>query len=132
MTTETNRKGDVGELQVASTLLELGYVASRPMTETDYDLIVDLGDDGIKRVQVKVCRWSEDDNTYRVGFEKTHYTSDGANRKLYQDTDIDAYAVYNPDRSEVYWLWFGEAPKWGASRSADTWQKDLITEKLGR
>lgn len=129
MTTETNRKGDIGELRVASELMELGYVVSEPISDTNYDLVVEI-DDEFKRVQVKVCRWSDKDNTYRVGFEKTHYTSSGANRSLYEEGKIDAYAIYNMEESEAYWLWFGEAPKWGASRTRSTWSEDLISDKF--
>ena len=129
LTTNTNRKGDVGELRVSSKLLEMGYVVSETITDTHYDLIAEINDEFVS-VQVKVCRWSEDDNTYRVGFEKTNYGANGANRDLYKEGEIDVFAIYNPDEDEIYWLWFDEAPKWGASRTLSSWRNDLIDRKI--
>ena len=129
LTTDTNRKGDIGELKVSSKLLEMGYVVSETVTDTHYDLVVEIGGE-FTSVQVKVCRWSEEDNTYRVGFEKTNYGASGPNRNLYKQGEIDVFAIYNPDEDEIYWLTFDEAPKWGASRTLTSWQEDLVDRKI--
>ena len=56
----TKQQGSVGEAKAIFEYTRLGFVVSKPMTDCDYDLIIDDG--SLKRVQIKTT--SEKINNY--------------------------------------------------------------------
>lgn len=100
--------GDIAETKVLSELIERGYAVSIPYGDNQrYDLIAD--DNGqMYRVQVK--SGAMEDGCVR--FEcKTAYTDHNDNRKYksYDSSEIDAYAVWSSEQSQVYWIPVNEA-----------------------
>jgi len=121
--------GRVGELRVSSSLIEHEYTVHEPVTEERYDLLALKND--MVRVQCKVAYQDQDNSGYRARFETSNPNHQGKQTvKKYDGTQVDAFAIYNPDTEDVYWLWFEEAPSSGARRSLDTWERDLIGKKL--
>jgi len=123
------QKGDLSEAKVSAKLIELGYIVSDTRGQAPYDLVVDLPDSGLKRVQIKSVR--ETENGIGADLSKRGWSSkDDYYRDEYDDTEVDAFAIYDHMHDHVYWLWKGEAPKYRAERTLSTWREDLIDKKL--
>lgn len=123
------QKGDLSEAKVSTKLIELGYLVSDTRGQAPYDLVADLADGGLKRVQVKSIR--ETENGLGVHLSKCGWSSkEDYYRDEYEDSEVDAFAIYDDIHGNVYWLWKGEAPQYRAERTLSTWKEDLIGEKL--
>lgn len=61
----THFSGYVGEQKVASEALKRGYIVSKPVVESRYDLLIDNGKE-IKRVQVKYSGWEKQSGAYTI------------------------------------------------------------------
>lgn len=135
MKTERHKNGAIAEAEVQAELVRRGISVSIPTTEESYDMIADTGEKLIK-VQVKnaflVERSGGKTDAYRAEFRTRHYdTSGDVQESRYSEGDIDAYAIYNPDHDEIYWLPFEDAPETQASRTLKSWQDHKIDKKLG-
>ena len=91
--------GDVAELKLMALMMELGYMACKPMTHhSRYDLIVDM-DGCLIRIQVKSTNYkvkSKKDNAYVCHA----YSQKKKNR--YQTTEVDYMAIHVPDFDAWY------------------------------
>jgi hypothetical protein len=124
-------KGEVAETKIISKLTEFGFLVSDTRGQAPYDLVVDLPDGGLKRVQVKSVR----DKEYGIEVElcKSGWSTAGEYyKKEYGDDEVDAFAIYDHINDRIYWLWKDEAPTKKAQRSYDTWSEDLIDRKISR
>lgn len=118
----TRQTGDIAEMAVMAAITRLGYGVAVPVGIEKYDFVATRHGVAYK-VQVKSGRYNK-----RGYFEANLRPPCRADD--YSGGDVDAFAVYNPERDEVYWLWFDEAPKRYAKRAEETWKQDEITEKL--
>jgi len=126
---DTHQNGAVSETMVQARLYEEGYAVSVPCSEEPYDLIVDIEGELLK-VQVKTL-YTRTRCSGRTSYRaELRPKSRGTDNARYSAENVDAFAVYNSDDEEVYWLWFDEAPATEASRKVNTWRKDLLTVKL--
>jgi hypothetical protein len=98
---DTNHKGNVAEMVIATEAMKLGVHVMKPLAEhTRYDLIFDLGGT-LLRVQ---CKWAPlDGDVVTVRLVSSRYTSGGRQiRTAYSSDDIDAVAVYCEELSQCY------------------------------
>ena len=89
----TNHKGNVAEMAIATAATKLGVDVSKPLVEhARYDLIFDLRPE-LLRVQ---CKWAPLKNgVVQVRLSSTYYTSRGEQvSSTYDRSEIDALAVY--------------------------------------
>lgn len=105
---DTKVTGSISELNVASCLMEMDVMVSRPLTESClYDLVVD--DDGdLYRVQVKTGRLRNGSVVFNC--VRTHSNTSQVRIRGYSEEVVDAFAVYSPDLDEVYWVDICEIP----------------------
>jgi prevent-host-death family protein len=91
---DTNRKGAIAEMKIATAAVELGIPVLRPMAEHGrYDLGFELGD-RILRVQ---CKWGSLDKgaaVIVVSTQSSWHSSQGYVHRSYTEREIDALAVY--------------------------------------
>jgi prevent-host-death family protein len=91
---DTNRKGAIAEMKIATAAVELGIPVLRPMTEHGrYDLGFEIGD-RILRVQ---CKWGALDEAGAViivNLTTYSLTFSGSHRTRYKEHEIDSLAVY--------------------------------------
>lgn len=92
---DTNKKGEVGELFVALEATQKGYYVARMPQDCPYDMVIDRGN-GPERVQVKYC--TEKDNSIYLIIDSCKQR-----RRTYTINNIDAFAIYVPGRG-VHWL----------------------------
>lgn len=88
-------KGTVAELQVASKLLELGYIVSQPLVQdTKYDLIVDINH-RLLRLQVKTSRRNVKNKGESIVFNCRSTTNNvrECKQKYYSPDDVDFFAT---------------------------------------
>ena len=101
---DTNRKGAIAEMKIATAAIELGIPVLRPMTEHGrYDLGFELGD-RILRVQ---CKWGALDReaaVIKVNLQTCRHTPSGYVYGSYSADEIDAVAVYCADLDRCYLL----------------------------
>ena len=90
----TNLKGQIALTKVELRALELGYVPSKPIFDTRYDLILD-DKKSLKRVQVKYANgiMTNSDGSIRV---KLEYKNRHNRIYVYNDNEIDGLIVYIP------------------------------------
>ena len=84
---DTNLYGAITELKCKTYFLELGYLTSTPDTPSRYDFILDTGDRLLK-IQVKSCHFTDGKIIFKT--ESSHITSNGSNRRSYED-EIDYF-----------------------------------------
>jgi len=102
----TKDKGNIGILQAASRLVELGYSVSIPFGDNDrYDLVYEHSGDFV-RAQVKFV--SLKDGCITVPVRTTYMGTDGPKHAAYFERDVDEFLVYCPDVDELYRISFGE------------------------
>ena len=91
---DTNRKGAIAEMKIATAATELGVPVLRPVVEHGrYDLGFEIGDH-ILRVQ---CKWGALDKTralIKVSLRTSWLTPAGYVRSPYLPSEIDLVAVY--------------------------------------
>jgi hypothetical protein len=95
---ETNQKGEIGELFVTLEATKKGYHVARMPQDCPYDMVIDRGN-GPERVQVKYCTLKEN-GTINL---KLHSFGMSKRRRTYTVDNVDAFAIYVPGR-EVFWL----------------------------
>lgn len=124
---DSHQNGAVSESMVQSRLYKEGYAVSVPVSEEPYDLIADI-DGELLKIQVKTL-FTRDRGTSTQYRAELRPRSRGKGER-YKSENVDAFAVYNSDDNEIYWMWFEEAPETEASRKLNTWRKDLIQMRL--
>ena len=96
----TKHKGEISEAAVVLRFLETGKFVSKPVGENQkYDLLIDDGKK-ISRIQVKTAKVREgylDASSSSTTLKDGKYT-----RTIYNDLDIDFFAVYSPELKKVY------------------------------
>jgi hypothetical protein len=101
---DSNRKGAIAEMKIATAATELGVPVLRPMTEHGrYDLAFEIGD-RILRVQ---CKWASLDKisgVMRVNLQGSWLSPNGYVRSSYSEDEIDLVAVYCGDLDRCYLL----------------------------
>jgi prevent-host-death family protein len=100
---DTNHKGNVAEMVIATEAMKLGVAVMKPLGEhTRYDLIFDVGC-VLLRVQ---CKWAPlRGDVVCVNLTSVRYTSGGRQiRKPYRASEVDAVAVYYEALDECYLL----------------------------
>ena len=100
---DTNHKGNVADMVIATEAMKLGIDVMKPLGEhTRYDLILDLGH-GLLRGQ---CKWAPlRGDVVCVNLMSTRYTSGGQQiRKPYKASEVDAVAAYCEALDECYLL----------------------------
>lgn len=94
MVNEQAQKGITAQLKAELRANELGYVVSKPTTDScRYDMIIDDGK-SLKRVQVKYCAHSEEESVGSVSLNLRKYYLNGKQRTSYTKDEIDAVVVY--------------------------------------
>lgn len=85
-------KGTITELEVATALLQQGYIISKPLVDTRYDYLLELKDGSFKKIQVKTCQIVE--NEYiEIKTCNTHTNTQGTYNKNYKG-QIDYFATF--------------------------------------
>ena len=88
---DTNNKGKLIELQVLTTVIELGYSVSIPFGDKDkYDQIWDINGKLLK-IQIKTCRWKDENHT---GIIFNCYSVSNGIKHFYSKDDIDYFVTY--------------------------------------
>ena len=94
MKVTTNVKGQIAATKSELRAIELGYIPSKPIFDTRYDLILDDGDKLIK-VQIKYAD-AKPSNTNGSVAVKLAYANRRKQIYTYQDSEVDALIVYLP------------------------------------
>lgn len=94
MIVTTNRKGQLAVSKAELRAIELGFIPSRPLFDSRYDLIVD-DSKSLKRLQIKYAdgKMSNSDGSVRVKLEYRDRTN---HVYTYQEDEIDGLIVYLP------------------------------------
>ena len=98
MIPETERKGQIAQLQFELAATKKGFVVSRPTTEVRYDYILD-DFVSLKRVQVKYC--DAIDPRYKAYIVNV---GSGHRQKSYTSEEIDGMVVFFPKEAKVCWF----------------------------
>lgn len=96
-------KSAIAELEIAVAALELGIPVLRPVAEGGrYDLVFDLPDRGLQRVQ---CKWSNLEGDVVVAYTGTcRLTPRGYERTTYACDEVDAVAIWCSPLKRAYYL----------------------------
>lgn len=90
----TNTKGQLAVSKTELRAFELGYIPSRPLFDTRYDLIIDDAK-SLKRIQVKYADGNPSHATGAV-VVKLDYEDRKKNNRTYKEEEVDALVVYIP------------------------------------
>ena len=94
MEVTSNVKGQLALTKTELRALELGYVPSRPIFDTRYDLIIDTLE-GLKKVQVKYANGKPSQSLGSV-IVKLAYENRRKEVFTYTDKEVDGLIVYIP------------------------------------
>jgi prevent-host-death family protein len=88
----SNHKGNVAELAIATEAAKLGLSVLKPLTEHErYDLVLGIGG-RLMRVQ---CKWAKKSgDVISIGLTSSRRTRDGFVRTRYSADDVDAIGAY--------------------------------------
>ncbi|OGM31059.1 hypothetical protein A2630_00115 [Candidatus Woesebacteria bacterium RIFCSPHIGHO2_01_FULL_44_10] len=90
----TNVKGQLAISKAELRALELGYIPSRPIFDTRYDLILD-DRKSLKRIQVKYANGTPSHSRGSV-VVKLSYEDRNKRKFMYQQEEVDGLIVYLP------------------------------------
>jgi hypothetical protein len=96
----TAQKGELAVLRVLNRAFERRWIASRPMRDCRYDLILDDGE-RLYRVQVKYAGHQAANCQGAVNLD---FTKGGRRPRPYLDHEIDAVLAYVAQADAVVWL----------------------------
>jgi prevent-host-death family protein len=102
----TNHKGNVAELAIATEAAKLGLSVLKPLTEHErYDLVIGIAG-RLSRVQ---CKWASlRGKVVKVRFASCHHSpTRGYVRTTYGADEVDAIAAYCHDLGKCYFLPIG-------------------------
>ncbi len=101
---DTNRKGSIAEMKIATAAVELGVPVLKPVQEHGrYDLAFEIAGQ-VLRVQ---CKWASvhaPTGVIRVNLTSSWCTPQGYEQRRYLDGEIDLVAVYCGDLDSCYLL----------------------------
>jgi prevent-host-death family protein len=101
---DTNRKGAIAEMKIATAATQLGIPVLRPVTEHGrYDLAFEIAD-RILRVQCKWGALDEQGVLIKVNLQGCRHTPNGYVYSFYGENEIDAVAVYCGGLDRCYLL----------------------------
>ena len=110
---DTNAVAALTEGRVLAALVTTGLTVAIPFGVARYDLVVDLGEAGLKRVQCKTGRLRRGAIVYNV---TSVHRRDGAwARRAYQG-EADYFGIYCPDTDKVYLVPVGSSAGRGSLR----------------
>lgn len=98
----TNVKGQLAVSKAELRAFELGYIPSRPLYDTKYDLILDNGK-RLTRVQVKYAD-GKPTNTTGAVVVKLEYEDRNKKSHTYQSNEVDVLIVYIPKIDKLCYL----------------------------
>ncbi|MEO8613028.1 MAG: group I intron-associated PD-(D/E)XK endonuclease [Chloroflexota bacterium] len=109
---QTKDKGDLGVAKTIPHLLEYGIRSCLPLSEhLPFDLIAVMPDfTTLRRVQVKYRKIARR-GCIELNFRSNYYDSNGIYSKPVNMDEIDCYAIYSPETSEIYYLNINEIPQ---------------------
>ena len=90
----TNTKGQLAVSKAELRAFELGYIPSRPLFDSRYDLVIDDGKH-LSRLQVKYAN-GKSSNADGAIVVKLEYVDRKKNIYTYQNSEVDALVVYIP------------------------------------
>lgn len=94
----SKRKGNIGEMHVASYLTKLGFSVFKELGDiSKIDLITEVGKNTIK-IQVKYI------SLKRGGFTFTTRKCSNKYQYFYEADDVDVFAVYCAEENKIVWL----------------------------
>lgn len=94
MKTTSNTKGQLAVSKAELRAFELGYIPSRPLCDTRYDLIID-DSKSLRRIQVKYANIQMKKNP-GVVHAKLEYEDRHKKSRTYQKDEVDGLIVYIP------------------------------------
>jgi len=100
--TTTNVKGQLAVSKAELRAFELGFLPSRPLYDSRYDLIIDM-QGKLVRVQVKYANGKPSHATGAV-VVKLDYENRKKKFYTYQTNEVDALIVYLPQVNRLCWL----------------------------
>lgn len=98
----TNVKGQIAATKVELRALELGFIPSKPVFDTRYDLILDDGNK-LLRVQIKYANAKPSYINGSVSVNLT-YTNRKNEVYTYNQSEVDALIVYLPKLDKLCYL----------------------------
>lgn len=109
---KTKDKGDLGVAKTIPHLLEHGIRCCVPLSEhLPFDLIAVMPDfTTLRRVQVKYRKIARR-GCIELNFRSNYYDSSGIYSKPVNLNEIDCYAIFSPETSEIYYLNIDEIPQ---------------------
>ena len=96
----TAQKGELAVLRVLQRAFDRGWIASRPLRDCRYDLVLDDGRH-LYRVQVK---YAGRPGSRCQGAVSLDFTKGGRRNRTYLDHEIDAVIVYIAPADALVWL----------------------------
>ena len=118
--TNSKKKGDIGLGVAIGYFTEKGYTVSIPLTDSqDYDLIVDIPNEGVKRVQIKTTEFKTKHGVYNINLSVK-----GGNRsfntiKKFDWKCSDYLFVYTSDKRKFFIPTWENMPKGGMNLGKD-------------
>jgi PD-(D/E)XK endonuclease len=98
----SNRKGAIAEMKIATAATELGIPVLRPMTEHGrYDLAFEIGG-RVLRVQCKWGALDTEEAVIKVSLRTSYLSPAGYVRSSYAPSEIDLVAVYCAPLNRCY------------------------------
>lgn len=99
----SNLKGQLAVSKVELRAMELGFIPSRPLFDSRYDVIID---DGKKlwRVQVKYGNGKPRNSVGSVTVNLAYETRGRKNIYTYNESEVDALVVYIPKIDKLCWF----------------------------
>lgn len=94
MKNTSNVKGQLAVSKAELRAFELGFVPSRPLFDTKYDLIIDRNNT-LQRIQVKYANGKSTNSDGSI-IVKLEYVGRQNDIHTYQNTEVDALVVYIP------------------------------------
>ncbi len=100
----TDQKGAIAETSITAAAIKLGINVYRPVMEGGrYDMIFELGT-RLVRVQ---CKWApRHGDVIVLRCYSLRRNRDGLLRRVYAESEIDAFAAYCPETGDCYYLPF--------------------------
>ena len=90
----TQAKGNITELQVIIKFISMGFECSIPYgSQAKYDLLVDLGQGEIIRIQVKKARWADNGKTIVFSCSSQTTNTQKTVRHSYTKEQVDYFAT---------------------------------------
>lgn len=102
MKVTSNTKGQLAVSKAELRALELGYIPSRPLFDSRYDLIIDKGEK-LERIQVKYANGHSTNSNGSV-VVKLEYIDRHKKTFTYQNNEVEALVVYIPRIDKLCYL----------------------------